>query len=73
MIFRSSKLKGYYKRKIIIEGSEIKIFDSFYNLSKFTWKKADWQSLRHVSSAGSFCKSEVQNIDDFTLNFETTK
>ena len=73
LIFRSSKLKGYYKRKIIIERSEIKIFDSFYNLSHFTWKKADWQSLRHVSSAGSFCKSEVQNNDDFTLNIETTE
>lgn len=70
MIFRSSKLKGFYRRKICVEDSEIKIFDSFYNLSHYTWEKADWQSLRHVSSAGSFCKCEAQNKDDFELNLE---
>jgi hypothetical protein len=71
IIFRSSKLDGLYKRKIFIEGSEIKIFDSFYRLSHLTWEKADWQSLRHVSSAGSYCKSEAQNIDAFELDIET--
>ena len=71
MIFRSSKLKGYYKRRICVNDSGISIFDSFYNLSHLTWEKADWQSLRHVSSAGSFCKAEVQNIDNFELNVES--
>ena len=70
MIFRSSKLKGYYKRKIFLKGPEVEIFDSFHNLNNLTWTKAGWSSLRHVSSAGSFCKSEVQNRDDFILNFK---
>lgn len=73
MIFRTSKLKGYYKRKICINDSGISIFDSFYNSSHLTWEKADWQSLRHVSSAGSFCKAEAQNIDNFELNVKTAE
>jgi hypothetical protein len=70
MIFRSSKLNGYFKREIFIKGPEVEIFDSFHNLNNLNWTKAEWSSLRHVSSAGSFCKSEGQNLDDFIMNFE---